>query len=146
MDLSFVVIDRQIVDRRFDRCFILVHLTVSSFQSSFSSHTVPPWALEPPFPCILWSWNILIINSSGPMWNLTFFKKWSWNILLPILQGPGTSFFQFFRALEPPSPYTVVLGHISNYSSGPGNLLLIIQWSWDILLIILKGIGTSLYV
>jgi len=63
-----------------------------------------------------------------------------------VKSGPGTSFLQFFRALVPLSPYTVVLGHISNYSSWPWNLLLFMQWSWDILLIILKGLGTSLSV
>ena len=91
MDLSFVVIDRQIVDRRVDLCFIRVHLTVSSFQSSFSSHTIPPSG--PGTSLSVHSCPGIFFYNFRALENSHFVKA-----------DPGTSFFQFFRALEPPSP------------------------------------------
>ena len=91
MDLSFVVIDRQIVDRRVDLCFIRVHLTVSSFQSSFSSHTIPPSG--PGTSLSVHSCPGIFFYNFRALENSHFVKA-----------DPGTSFFQFFRALEPPTP------------------------------------------
>ena len=69
---------------------------------------------------------IVVSNYSAGPWNLPLLMQWKWKILPIILQGPGTSLslcsghgtslLLFFRALEHPFMYTVVLEYLSNYS------------------------------